>query len=95
VPYLAAGFRTAAVQVVATASLAAFVGAGGLGEIIYSGFGLTIAAGAGQIIAGGILVAGLALLVEVAFGLVERALTPAPLRQRRSIRRSGAMSANV
>ena len=65
VPYLAAGFRTAAVQVVATAALASFVNGGGLGEIIAAGFGLGIAAGGGQIIAGGVLVAVLALLVEV------------------------------
>ena len=42
VPYLAAGFRTAAVQVVATAALAALVAGGGLGEIISEGFGLGI-----------------------------------------------------
>ena len=59
VPYLAAGFRTAAVQVVATATLAAFVNGGGLGRSSGPGFGLDIAAGGGQIIAGGVLVAGL------------------------------------
>ena len=53
VPYLAAGFRTAAVQVVATATLAAFVNGGGLGMIIIAGFGLGIAAAGGQIVAGG------------------------------------------
>nr|BFE67333.1 hypothetical protein GCM10020092_006340 [Actinoplanes digitatis] len=52
VPYLAAGLRTAAVQVVATASLAAFVNGGGLGEIILAGFGIGISnGGAGQIVA--------------------------------------------
>ena len=65
VPYLAAGFRTAAVQVVATAALASFVNGGGLGPDHPAGFGLGIAAGGGQIVAGGVLVAGLALLVEV------------------------------
>ena len=39
VPYLAAGLRTAAVQVVATAALAAFVNGGGLGKIIAPGSG--------------------------------------------------------
>ena len=57
VPYLAAGLRTAAVQVVATAALASFVNGGGLGQIIRAGFGLGIAAGGGQIVAGGVLVA--------------------------------------
>ncbi|MCX4469654.1 ABC transporter permease [Micromonospora sp. NBC_01655] len=90
VPYLAAGFRTATVQVVATAALASFVNGGGLGQIIRAGFGLDIAAGGGQIIAGGLLVAGLAVLVELALALVERVVTPRPLRpaRRRANRRA-------
>ncbi|MFI7432712.1 ABC transporter permease [Micromonospora haikouensis] len=90
VPYLAAGFRTAAVQVVATAALASFVNGGGLGQIIRAGFGLDIAAGGGQIIAGGLLVAGLAMLVELLLALVERLVTPRPLRpaRRRANRRA-------
>jgi osmoprotectant transport system permease protein len=86
VPYLAAGFRTAAVQVVATAALASFVNGGGLGQIISAGFGIGIAAGGGQILAGGFLVAVLALLVELMLAVVERAVTPRPLR--RSMRRA-------
>ncbi|MEH0934384.1 ABC transporter permease [Micromonospora psammae] len=84
VPYLAAGFRTAAVQVVATAALASFVNGGGLGQIIRAGFGLDIAAGGGQILAGGLLVAGLALLVEGLLAVIERLVTPRPLRRTRS-----------
>ncbi|MEN3305461.1 MAG: osmoprotectant transport system permease protein [Micromonosporaceae bacterium] len=87
VPYLAAGFRTAAVQVVATATLASFVGGGGLGQIIQEGFGKTIAAGMGEILAGGLLVAVFALLVEVVLAGVERLVTPAPLRRGRRARR--------
>lgn len=83
VPYLATGFRTAAVQVVATAALASFVNGGGLGQIIRAGFGLDIAAGGGQIIAGGLLVAGLAILVELLLAAVERLVTPRPLRRTR------------
>ncbi|HKT06130.1 MAG TPA: ABC transporter permease [Rugosimonospora sp.] len=83
VPYLAAGFRTAAVQVVATATLASFVGGGGLGQIIQEGFGKTIASGGGEVLAGGLLVALFALLVEVVFAWVERLVTPRPLRRRR------------
>src|SRR4029453_2611603 len=49
VPYLASGFRTATVQVIATATLAAFVNGGGLGMIISRGFGLQ---DTGQVIAG-------------------------------------------
>ncbi|MFI0795399.1 MULTISPECIES: ABC transporter permease [Micromonospora] len=90
VPYLAAGFRTATVQVLATAALASFVNGGGLGQIIRAGFGLDIAAGGGQIIAGGLLVAGLAVLAELVLALVERVVTPRPLRpaRRRANRRA-------
>lgn len=83
VPELASGFRTAAVQTVATATLAALFNGGGLGEIIARGFGLTIAAGGGQILAGGLLVAVLALLVEGVLALTERAVTPRALRHAR------------
>ncbi|MEO3742387.1 ABC transporter permease [Plantactinospora sp. B5E13] len=96
VPYLAAGFRTAAVQVVATAALASFVNGGGLGQIISAGFGLDISVGGGQILAGGLLVALLALLVELLLAGLERLVTPRPLRRagrgmsRRADRRAAA-----
>lgn len=80
VPYLAAGLRTAAVQVVATATLATFVNGGGLGQIITAGFGLGINVGGNQIVAGGIAVVLLALLVEGVFAVLERLVTPRPLR---------------
>lgn len=83
VPYLAAGFRTAAVQVVATAALASYVNGGGLGQIIAQGFGLGISAAGGQILAGGLLVALLALAIEGILAIVERLVTPAPLRRTR------------
>jgi osmoprotectant transport system permease protein len=85
VPYLAAGFRTATLQVVATTTLAALVSGGGLGQIISAGFGLTIAAGGGQIIAGGLLVALLALILEGVLAIVERLVTPRPLRRARTV----------
>ena len=81
VPYLAAGLRTAAVQVVATAGLAALVNGGGLGMIVAAGFGLGLAAGGGQVLAGGLLIALLALLVEGALAIVQRLVTPAALRR--------------
>jgi osmoprotectant transport system permease protein len=81
VPYLAAGLRTAAVQVVATAALAAFVNGGGLGEIISAGFGIGMSnGGGGQIVAGGIAVALLALIVEGLLASVQRLVTPRALR---------------
>ncbi|MGA8112110.1 MAG: ABC transporter permease [Actinocatenispora sp.] len=83
VPYLATGFRTAAVQVVATATLAALVGGPGLGAIISQGFGLGLASGGGQVLAGGLLVVALCLIVEGLLVFGERAVTPQSLRPKR------------
>jgi osmoprotectant transport system permease protein len=76
-PLVMTGVRTAAVQVVATATLAALVGGGGLGRIINLGFGQQ---DFGQIIAGAVLVAGLALLTELLLVVVSWAVTPGPRR---------------
>jgi osmoprotectant transport system permease protein len=78
-PLVAAGLRTAAVQVVATATLAAYVGGGGLGRLIADGFGRADPA---MTAAGGVLVAALALVVEVVLALVQRRVTPGPARRR-------------
>jgi osmoprotectant transport system permease protein len=94
VPYLAAGLRTAAVQVVATAALAAFVNGGGLGEIIIAGFGIgPSAGGGGQIVAGGIAVIVLALLVEALLAVFQWLVTPRPLRAARRRRVAAAVPA--
>ena len=72
-PLLVAGLRLATVQVVATATLGALVAWGGLGRYIVDGF----AAGDDvQLLGGAILVAGVAILTEVAFGVLERLVTP-------------------
>jgi osmoprotectant transport system permease protein len=76
-PLVMTGIRTAAVQVVATASLAALVGGGGLGRIVNLGFGQQ---DYGQVIAGAILIAALALLTELVLVLVSWAVTPGPRR---------------
>jgi osmoprotectant transport system permease protein len=63
-----AGIRTAAVQIVSAATLAAFIGGGGLGELITAGMGtLNI----GQLVLGGLSVAALAVATELAFGALE------------------------
>jgi osmoprotectant transport system permease protein len=88
VPYLASGLRIAAVQVAATAALASFVNGGGLGMIIAAGFGLGLAAGGGQVLAGGLLVVALALSVETIGAVLQRVVTPRPLRtDRRALAR--------
>jgi osmoprotectant transport system permease protein len=76
-PLVMTGVRTAAVQVVATASLAALVAGGGLGRIVALGFGQQ---DLGQIIAGAALIAALALLTEAVLVLVSWAVTPGPRR---------------
>ena len=95
VPYLAGGFRTAAVQVVATATLAAFVNGGGLGMIISRGFGLGLASGGGQILAGALIVIALCLTLEGLLALVERLVTPRNLRRYRDPRADGGRRAPV
>ncbi|MEV4435877.1 ABC transporter permease subunit [Streptomyces sp. NPDC049555] len=72
-PLIMTGIRSAAVQVVATTTLAALPGGGGLGRIITAGFRLTDTA---QVVAGALLVAVLALAVEGAFVLLQRLLDP-------------------
>ncbi|KUL55323.1 ABC transporter permease [Streptomyces sp. NRRL F-4489] len=78
-PLIMTGLRSAAVQVVATATLAAMAGGGGLGRIITAGFGNYDTA---QVVAGAVLVALLALLVEGALVLLDRACDPMRGRRR-------------
>lgn len=72
-PLVVAGIRTAAVQVVATATLGAVVAWGGLGRFIIDGFA---ARDAGQTAGGAILVALLAIATELSLHLLEKAVRP-------------------
>jgi osmoprotectant transport system permease protein len=76
-PTLLAGVTTAAVINVGTATVAAFVGAGGLGERIVAGLAVN---DTDRMLAGAVPAALLALVVQGAFGMLERHLVPAPLR---------------
>jgi osmoprotectant transport system permease protein len=76
-PIIFAGIRTAAVQVVASVTLATFVGAGGLGDYIVEGFQRNSNAIA---LAGALSVAVLAVVTEVVFAGLERGFTPKGLR---------------
>ena len=73
-PVLLAGIQTAAVINVGTATMAAFVGAGGFGERITAGLALNDSA---MLIAGALPAALLALLVQGGFALIERCVTRA------------------
>jgi osmoprotectant transport system permease protein len=75
-PLLFAGVRTAAVYVVATATLAGIAGGGGLGDIIVDQASYRLEG----VLGAAICVAMLALAVELLFAGLQRAVTPAGLR---------------
>jgi osmoprotectant transport system permease protein len=81
-PVIMAGIRTAAVITVGAATLAAFIGAGGLGEPIVTGLAL---ADTRMILSGALPAAVLALLVDGALAIVERRVAPAHLRRRKRV----------
>lgn len=76
-PVIMAGVRISAVTAVGLMTMAAFIGAGGLGFLIFSGISTTNNA---QILAGAIPAAFLALLVDNIFGTVEKLVTPISLQ---------------
>lgn len=76
-PIIFAGIRTSAVQVVASATLATFIGGGALGDLIVEGF----SRGDNSIlIAGALSVAALAIITEIIFSGLESAVTPKGLK---------------
>lgn len=77
VPLVMAGIRTSAVQVVATATLAAIIAGGGLGRYIIDGYGQQVYT---EVFAGALLVALLALATEFSLAGLERVLVPRGIR---------------
>jgi osmoprotectant transport system permease protein len=75
-PLLFAGIRTASVYVVATATIAAIAGGGGLGDIIVNQASYRLAG----VVGAALCVTLLALAVDALLALVQRAVTPASLR---------------
>ena len=78
-PLIMAGIRTSAVQVVATATLAAFVGLGGLGRYLIDGLAQRDLA---EVVGGAILVAVLSLLTELALGRAQARVVSRGLAER-------------
>jgi osmoprotectant transport system permease protein len=70
-PVILAGVRTAAVEVIASATLAAFIGGGGLGDLIIAGLQND---DVGELLAGALCVALLALVAEGVLALTQRQL---------------------
>ena len=71
-PVVAVGVRTASVEVIASATLAAFIGGGGLGDYIVGGLQ---SGNFGELVLGAATVALLALLVDTILGAAQRRLT--------------------
>lgn len=76
-PVIFAGVRTSAVQVVASATLATFIGGGALGDLIVEGFSRGDNA---ILVAGALSVAVLAVITEIIFSGLESAATPKGLK---------------
>jgi osmoprotectant transport system permease protein len=72
-PLILTGVRVSAVQVIATATLGAYVGYGGLGAFIVEGFATQ---NDGKLLTGAVLVALMAIMVELVFGAAQKKLTP-------------------
>src|SRR6478735_2670920 len=77
VPVIFAGLRTAAIQVISGAVLAAFIGGGGLGDFITAGIAMMAVP---QMLVGAIPVTLLALAADFGFGVLQRRITPRGLR---------------
>ena len=87
VPVVVTGIRSGAVQIVATATLGAIFGFGGLGRYLVDGIAQR---DLGQVLSGTLLVAALVIVIELLFAMLQRALTPRALRLERSARPAGA-----
>lgn len=86
VPVILAGIRSAAIQIVATATLGAILGFGGLGRYLVEGFATFSLGGDAEVVAGVILVAGLVIGVEAGFAVAQYLVTPRGLRRQRSVK---------
>ena len=93
-PLIFSGFRSATLQVIATATIAAYVTLGGLGRFIYDGLAQQDYP---QMISGGLLVAALALVSDLLIAIVQRfvvspGITGRRRRQDRADARTGALT---
>jgi osmoprotectant transport system permease protein len=76
-PLVIGGLRSATLQIVATATLANYVGAGGLGIFIFLGLGNNDIV---TILVGAILVIALAIALEIVYSIIQRLVVPAGVR---------------
>ncbi len=85
-PLIFAGVRTGTVYVIATATLATFAGGGGLGDVIVN----EPTYGTAGVIAASLTITALAFIVDGLFALIQRWVTPPPLRALGRKRRANA-----
>lgn len=71
-PLILTGIRTASVEVIASATLASYIGAGGLGDIIFTGLALNDST---MLLLGGISVALLSIIVEITLFILQQVIT--------------------
>lgn len=74
-PVVVAGIKTATIEVIASATLAAFIGAGGLGDFIVLGFALY---NPSVLLVGAVPIALMALLAEISLSQLQKAIQPFP-----------------
>jgi osmoprotectant transport system permease protein len=86
-PLLIGGIRAAVLQVVATATLAAYVGAGGLGGYVFLGLKIQ---DYGEMLGASIIIIVLAIVFDIVFAALERAVVPAGVSGRATKRRRDA-----
>ncbi len=92
VPLIMAGLRTAAVEVVATATLAAYVGFSNLGTYIFAGLATRNSV---ETFSGAVMVAVLALFTDILVGALGRGLTPSGTRGSQIARRHRGVGADA
>jgi osmoprotectant transport system permease protein len=81
-PVIVTGIRSGAIQIVATATLGAVFGFGGLGRYLVDGFAqLSRPTGLPQVLGGALLVAGLVIAVDLLFAVIQRGSAPRGLRR--------------
>ena len=86
-PIIIGGVRSGALQVISTATLAAYVGRGGLGRYLFDGLALQDYP---RVVAGSVVLAVLAVIVDVLLGLLSRAFVSPGVDGRAMTGRSGA-----
>jgi osmoprotectant transport system permease protein len=81
-PVIVTGIRSGAVQILATATLGAIFGFGGLGRYLVDGFSQ---GDDGQVWGGVLLVSGLVIATDLLFAVLQRALTPRGIKREQSV----------